>query len=278
MMVHKISNVLVNNTDHLLLSSLVGTLAVGCYSNYYLVIRSVRQVLDQMFQGMTASIGNMNVSESKDKISNIYDSIFFMGQWVYGLITIMLYEVLDTFIALSFGKQYRFEGNVTLVLCLVFYFSGMRQPTLIFRDSMGLFKYDKAKSVAEAVINLAVSIILGYKYGITGVFLGTLISLLLTSVWVEPYMFYKHRLGRSSMPFFGRYAFYAVITFAILIIEHSLIASYVPVGDGWISIIVKLIITFIVTNLFYLGLYFRNGNFIFLKHKIAEVLEKRFME
>ena len=278
MMVHKISNVLVNNTDHLLLSSLVGTLAVGCYSNYYLIIRSVRQVLDQMFQGMTASIGNMNVSESKDKISNIYDSIFFMGQWIYGLITIMLYEVLDTFIALSFGKQYRFEGNVTLVLCLVFYFSGMRQPTLIFRDSMGLFKYDKTKSVAEAVINLVLSLVLGYKYGVTGVFLGTLISLLLTSVWVEPFMIYKHRLGRSCAPFFGRYAFYAGITFAILIIEHILISSYVHAGEGWISIIVKLIITFIVTNLFYLGLYFRNGNFIFLKHKIAEVLENRFME
>ena len=275
MMVHKIGNVLVNNTDNLLLSALVGTLAVGRYSNYYLIIRSVRQVLEQMFQGMMASVGNMNVSESKDRISKIFDSVLFMGQWIYGLMTIMLYEVLDTFIALSFGSQYRFDGKITLVLCLVFYFSGMRQPTLIFRDSMGLFRYDKWKAVAEAVINLVVSLVLGYKYGVVGVFMGTLISTLLTSFWVEPYMLYKHRLGRSCAPYFQKYAFYTVMTFAILTIEHSLIERFLSVGDGWGSIIIKSLITFGVTNLIYVALYFRNPDFIFLRYKASDLIDKK---
>ena len=91
MMVHKAGSVIVNNTDNLLLSSLVGTLALGCYSNYYLIIGSVRQVLEQVFEGMTASIGDMNVNVSKDRIVRVFDSVFFLGQWIYGLITIMLF-------------------------------------------------------------------------------------------------------------------------------------------------------------------------------------------
>lgn len=49
---HKISNVVVNNTDNLLISSFVGVVTAGIYSNYYLIIGSVRQVLDQAMLGL----------------------------------------------------------------------------------------------------------------------------------------------------------------------------------------------------------------------------------
>ena len=278
MMIHKAGSVIVNNTDNLLLSSLVGTIALGCYSNYYLIIGSVRQVLEQLFEGMTASIGEMNVRVSKDRIIRVFDSIFFIGQWVYGLITIMLFEILDVFVSLSFGSQYRFDTKITIVLCMIFYFSGMRQPVLIFRNSMGLFKYDKWKAVAEAVINLAVSLVLGFRYGTVGVFLGTLISLLLTSFWVEPFMFYRHRLGRSCMPYFLKYAYYTFITMALLIIEHSLIDRLISGMSSWGGLIIRILITFGVTNLVYMALYRRNPDFVYLRCKASELLENRFTE
>ena len=76
MLMHKVGNVLVNNTDNLLLSSLVGTLSVGRYSNYFLIIGSVRQVLNQMFQGITASVGNLGVEESREHIRKIFEAAF----------------------------------------------------------------------------------------------------------------------------------------------------------------------------------------------------------
>ena len=275
MMVHKIGGVLVNNTDNLLLSSLVGTLAVGKYSNYFLIIGSVKQVLEQMFQGMMASVGNMNVSESKERIRRIFDAIFFMGQWVYGLITIMMFEILDVFVGISFGELYRFDENITFVLCLVFYFTGMRQPTLIFRDSIGLFKYDKWKAVAEAVINLIVSFVLGYYYGVIGVFIGTLVSTLLTSFWVEPYMLYKHRLKCSCITYFARYILFTAVTFAIWYFEHHFVSAFMSFDSKWIEIVVRVIFTFTVTNLVYLTVYFRNKDFRFLVYKAKDLMEKR---
>ena len=50
MMMHKIGDVIVNNTDNLLISSFVGIASVGCYSNYYLLIGSVQQVLTKPFR------------------------------------------------------------------------------------------------------------------------------------------------------------------------------------------------------------------------------------
>ena len=59
MMMHKIGTVVVSNTDNLLISSFVGVISAGIYSNYYLLIGSIRQILDQVLQGVAASVGNL---------------------------------------------------------------------------------------------------------------------------------------------------------------------------------------------------------------------------
>ena len=72
MLMHKIGNVVLNNTDNLLLSSMVGIASVARYSNYHLVIASVKQVFDQTFQGINASVGNLGVSEDSDHVKDIF--------------------------------------------------------------------------------------------------------------------------------------------------------------------------------------------------------------
>ncbi len=72
MMMHKLGTVVVNNTDNLLISAFVGVVSVGIYSNYYLLIGSVRQVLDQVFAGITACVGNLGATEEQGKIREIF--------------------------------------------------------------------------------------------------------------------------------------------------------------------------------------------------------------
>ena len=79
MMMHKLGTVVVNNTDNLLISAFVGVVSVGIYSNYYLLIGSVRQVLDQVFAGITASVGNLGATEDQGKIREILSGSGFTG-------------------------------------------------------------------------------------------------------------------------------------------------------------------------------------------------------
>lgn len=211
MMMHKIGNVVVNNTDNLLISAFVGVTTVGIYSNYYLVIGSVRQVLDQMFQGITASVGNLGVTEKNAKIKDVFETTFFVGQWLYGFAAICLYELLNPFIGLAFGKEYLFSGNIVLMLCINFFVTGTRKAALTFRDSMGLFWFDRYKSVVEAVCNLFLSIFLVQKAGTFGVFFGTLLASLGTSVWIEPFVLYHQKLKTPVLPFYLHYLGYGMM-------------------------------------------------------------------
>ena len=121
MLMHRLGNVAVNNTDNLILSSVVGIMSVGCYSNYYLVIASVQQVLTGCFQGITASVGNLSVTSDAKKVREVFKSVFFVTHWLYTFAAICLFELLNPFVELSFGKQYVFAEEIVLVLCINFF-------------------------------------------------------------------------------------------------------------------------------------------------------------
>lgn len=274
MLMHKVGNVVVTNTDNLLISSLVGIVSVGIYSNYFLVIGSIRQVLNQAFQGITASVGNLGVEESKERIKRIFDASFFIGQWLFGFAAICLYELLTPFVEMSFGPQYVFDKSITFVLCINFYLTGMRQATLVFRDSLGLFWFDRYKSIAEALINLVVSLILGYYYGVVGIFLGTMISTITTSLWVEPYMLFKHRLQAPVRFYFLKYVWYVVVTAVAWFITDKVCG--LVIGSPLLQCIIRLLICLAIPNILFLLMYCRCKEYVFVCQKAWAMLRKYF--
>lgn len=80
---HKLGSILVNNTDNLLLSSIVGIISNSLYSNYYLIIGSISQILHQLFRGIIASVGNLGVKMmiiiSKESLRPLFCTT--MGVW-----------------------------------------------------------------------------------------------------------------------------------------------------------------------------------------------------
>ena len=88
---------------------------------------------------------------------------------MYGLAGICLFELLNPFVELAFGEKYLFQRKIVLILCINFFINGMRKSVLIFKESMGLFWYDRYKALAEAVLNLGISIVLVKNFGVWGV-------------------------------------------------------------------------------------------------------------
>ena len=84
----------------------------------------------------------------------------------------------------------------------------MRQTLFIYKNTYGLFQYDKYIPIVESIINLVTSIVLLKIWGIMGIFIGTIISTLTTCFWVEPYFLYKKKLKKSLMKYFFKYFTY----------------------------------------------------------------------
>lgn len=266
MLMHKIGNVVVNNTDNLVLSSMVGIVSVGKYSNYYLVIGSVRQVLNQAFAGITASVGNLGASGEKRWLREVFEIAFFAGQWVFGFSAICLFELINPFVSSFFGSQYVFETSVVFILCLNFYITGMRQATLVFRDSLGLFWYDRYKAIIEAVLNLGISIALALSLKTAGVFWGTFISSMLTSVWIEPFVLYRY-LAVPLRNYFIRYGIYGTVTAVTAVFVHWLCLE-----RGFIG---RIFICGMIPNLIWLLCYGKTREFRSICRRLNSMFRNR---
>ncbi len=278
MLMHKVGDVIVNNTDNLLISSFVGIASVGCYSNYYLLIGSIQQVLNETFQGLTASVGNLGVTTSPERVKKIFGAAFFLNNWLFGVAAICLFELLNPFVELSFGANYLFAPDIVLVLCINFYIRGMTKSCLVFRNSLGLFWYDRYKSIAEAAINLVVSIALAVQLGTLGVFIGTFVSTVTTSLWVEPYVLYKYHFHASVKPYYGLLALYCLEIAGIGLAVHAaceMAAGLLGVHSCTGLVALRLVICGILANVLFIAVNIKNGNLHFLYGKLKELVRRK---
>lgn len=163
--------------------------------------------------------------------------------------------MLNPFVELAFGRQYLFERSVVMILCLNFFINGTRKAVLTFRDSMGLFWFDRYKALAEAALNLVLSILLVRQYQTLGVFIGTFLSTILTSVWVEPFVLYRRRLHLPVHRFYLRYLLYAVCVGAVWIVTD--LVCGLAEGSPLTVLLIRLPLCVVLPNLLFFMAYGR---------------------
>ena len=144
--------------------------------------------------------------------------------------------------------------------------------TLIFKESMGLFWYDRYKSIIEAILNLVTSILFVFQFGVAGVFLGTITSTVLTSLWVEPYVLYKYRLQKPVFPFFLRYAL-KLIVMGIVWGITDLCCSQIE-GMVFFQFMIRLGICAVVPNFLLWIIYRKSLDYIELEKILKAMLKK----
>lgn len=123
---------------------------------------------------------------------------------------------------------------------------------------MGLFWYDRYKAIAEALLNLSISILLVLHFGIVGIFIGTFCSTVLTSVWVEPYIIYKYRLKRSVSEFFKTYAYYMLVMAGVWTIAEC--CCRITSGSPLFLLVYRFCICLLLVNLLLWAVYRRTDN------------------
>ena len=72
MLAHKIGMVIVNATDNLIISKILGLAVLGVYSNYVLLTQTIESFVTKIFSSITASIGNLVAEQSKEEVETVY--------------------------------------------------------------------------------------------------------------------------------------------------------------------------------------------------------------
>lgn len=221
-MFHHFGYVIVNGTDSIVISTFLGVYWVGIYSNYLLIIGVIASFVDLVFRSVIASVGNLAVSSESTKSFKIFQRMQFMNFSIVGFSSVCLITLFNPFITLWIGAQYILEQKVVIIIVIMFYIGrlGMQKSINTFKNTTGLFYNDRYFSLIEGLLNLLLSLLLVQRYGLVGVFIGTIFALLATRVWTEAYIVFKYLFDRPLYDYYIKYLTYGITTILTSIIVY----------------------------------------------------------
>lgn len=273
MFLYKIGGVLLNNTDNILISILVGTVWVGYYSNYLMVITAVETFTNIIFNALTASVGNLIAKSKKDKQFQIFKTINMVCNIMFGFCTVGLLILFNDFITMAFGPDYILSNDVVLVIVLYFYMKGILNSIWIYRETTGLFRHTQYVFIIAAILNIIFSILLGKVWGLFGILFATILARLITNMWYEPYMLYKIHFKQKVSKYFITNIKNFIITMIIFVI-CLIITGYINIINVG-TFILKGIICFIISSIIYFLCYRKTDEFSYLKINIIDKMIKK---
>lgn len=226
---HKLSMVVTNSVDTIVISTFLGLNMVTIYNNYYYLMSAISGLLDIVYQGVLAGIGNSLVSESKEKNRKDFNKFFFVNSWMVGWCTICFFCLYQPMLEIWMGKNLMLPFSSIILLSIYFYVWKMRQTVLVYKDAAGMWYIDKKKPYIEIIVNLIVNIILVNIIGINGIIISTIISMLFISFPWENRVFFKKFFNENTKEYYKKFIIYTIITILGCIITYT-ICSLVMIG------------------------------------------------
>ena len=185
-----VSAVVLDGTDNIVLTLCSSLSNVSIYSVYYLVIANIQGFYSAATAGIQSAAGAVWAGGDEGKIQ----SMFTWVETALHLVTVFLFTCTGLLIV-PFVRVYT-EGLTDAdyiqplfasVLVLAYGIRSLRTPYNIWILAAGHFRQTRACHITAAAVNLAVSILGVFRFGLLGVALGTLVAMCVQTVWLAWY-------------------------------------------------------------------------------------------
>ncbi len=261
----KVSITVTNATDNLVISAFVGMTAVGLYNNYYLIVTTVRGFLSGLFGALTASLGNLFVTGSKERSAFIFRSLNLAGNAVTAVCSVCFLVLFQPFITLWAGEDYLLDRFTVWTIVLNFATIYLQSMVQIYRDATGLTVVGKYRSVINAALNLVISVLLVKRLGMAGVFLGSVIARLAVNWWFDAWVLHRKGFGCSPVGYYLRYLLSLALIVVSYLVTETLCRGFSEAT--WLNLIIKAAVGVLVTVGLYLVIYGRSKEMRYLMEK-----------
>lgn len=271
--IYKVSGSLLNSVDNIVISVCLGTALVGVYSNYLTITSSIISFVNILFTSLTASVGNLIVTESFEKNYSVFKLAQRVSFWISGFVTVCCFTLIDDFITLWLGDEFALGPLMAFAVSFNLYFSTSMQPIWIFREATGLYQRTKYIMLIAAILNIILSFWMVGLIGISGVIIATILSRLLTYFWYEPKILFEEFFNRKVCEYYLNYFVNVIIVLAMCVVIESIgRRTYSVTGIGtWL---IKAFFVSVIINGIYIIINIKSGVLKELYERILRVLKK----
>lgn len=261
--VHQISSLVFSNTDTILLSIFKSLNSVTIYNAYLNLISYPIVIMNKLSTAISASFG-LKLVDEEERVYNVYNEVLSIVFFVDIIATSTFMLMANKFVTLWIGEQYLLD-NLSLFFFALLLFHRIVMPFVYtIRNGKGMYKESKKYTLAQAICNLVLSLILIVPFGISGILFATFVS---TYFILEPFNYiivYKQIFKKKLYIYFDMLKSLIAIIISVLLscfFIKTLSMTTITWGSFFtetlICISVSIVIAFVcqmTTNR-----YFKNG-------------------
>ncbi len=254
LLISKICQTTRNSLDSIFLSAFMGLDTVAIYTNYYSIMNAVFNIARIVATSITSSIGNSIVSEDVTKNYVDMRKFNFMFMIMIGWATACLTNLYQPFMRLWMGEQYMLPFSSVILFSIYFYALGLGVIRSLYSDAAGLWWANKYRAIAETIANIILNFVLGKLFGVNGIIMATLISLLIINFGIGSNILFKQYFkNHSVLEYFKDHFIYAVVTLVVILL--SVMICNTINGDAILEIGVRGFVCIIVPPFVYWVVY-----------------------
>ena len=226
--IHKIKDFMLVKSDELFIFLFVSLKMVAYYGNYMIIISKLISMFSAITGSVGASVGNLVAEGHKPNMLKVFWEYTTIQHTIAAILSFSLYTLTEPFIAHWVGAEYIMDRNILVLLILYIYITNSRNAVDSFNYANGLYA-DVWAAWAELIINVSVTIVCGLMWGIVGILLGKIASLVpIVVMWKPYYLFSAGFKEPVSIYWRGVLRNYAISVLSFAAALYTL--SFVPVN------------------------------------------------
>ena len=243
--VHKIGTFVLHQTSPLVIYAFVSLNTVTYYGNYMMLIGYCMTLMNVIFGGISASIGNLIADNDKNHTIEVFWELFTARVWIAGIACFGVYIFVGPFISLWLGSRYVFGESTLLLLVLYMFIQISRTVIDSFKDAYQLFA-DVWSPIVESCLNLGGSVLFGYFWGLNGVLMGVNLSLIIIVLLWRPFYTFRYGLKIPVFLYYIQYVFHVGVLVGGASVAKMVMAQFNYGFDNLIGLSLVLLIGMVV--------------------------------
>lgn len=263
-----IAAVILDGTDSIVLTIFSTLSSVSIYSVYNLVAFGVKQLFVSMTNGIQSLMGELWAKEEINELESFFDwvewTIHTGVVYVFGCTSALIVPFISVYTKGITDANY-IQPVFGVILVVANAVCCLRIPYILMILASGSYKQTQNNYIIAAILNIGLSILLVRKFGLIGVSIGTLASMVYQTVWTALYN-EKHLIKRS-ISFFIKQVFVDFCGAFVIFVLNKLLGQYISTNYlEWCWYAVKVALVFLVFEVAI--------NYVFYKEKMKKLTGK----
>lgn len=248
LMLGRICDISRNSFDNIVSSIYMGLVTTAVYGNYFYIYNAVSQFMLIISSSMNASVGNSIVTESVDKNYRDLLKFTFIFAWISGWCTITMACLYQPFMQLWVGKDLMFKTIQMELFCIYFYCANMAVIRNQYIAGNGLWVKQKMSYVVEAILNLILDFVLGKYWGVNGILMATIITIITCNfLWRNVTLFKNYFTDKSYVDYLKIHSYCIMVIFIAWMLTYSICIKITDLSI--VGFLIKILLCIVFPNI-----------------------------